>query len=97
MLVIGVKISDSTVVYRVIAGIDQDDPPRKIHDALKKATGGIDFSTVLCVEDDEVVLAAENEVDYDLTDSVEDEIDDEDLDSDIDLEDDLHEDAEDDE
>lgn len=89
MLVIGFRDGEN-FTYSHSIDMDPDvDSPRKIHDALKKAANGVDFSTIVCVIDEEVVGTFVDGEDYDLTEDEEEEelSDDED---DIDDDDDLH-------
>jgi hypothetical protein len=73
MLVIGFRDGEN-FTYSHTLDMDPDvDSPRKIHDALKKAANGIDFSTIVCVIDDEVVGTFVDGEDYDLTDEAEEE------------------------
>jgi|ERR1700722_2122134 len=97
MLVIGFRDGENFTFAHTIDMDPDVDSPRKIHDALKKAANGADFSTIVCVIDEEAVGIYVDGEDFDLTDEDEedDDIDDE---EDID-DDDLHgvEDDEDDE
>ena len=88
MLVIGFRDNDNFVAHHIL-DIDIDaDSPRKIHDMLKRTTGGGDFTSIVCISEEEVQAVYYNEEDYDLAeDAEEDEIDEEDIDNDDDLHD----------
>ena len=98
MLVIGHNAKENTSYSKqIICDLDIDSP-RKVHDLLKKATGGIDFTYITVVEDDTVVATFHDGEEFDLSETAEDDqssasLDDEDDDLD---DDDLHEDDEED-
>ena len=98
MLVIGHNSKENAAHSKQI-NCDLDiDSPRKVHDLLKKANGGIDFSYIICVEDDTVVATFHDGEDYDLSETAEDDQSSASLDDEDDSEDDddLHEDDEED-
>jgi len=74
MLVIGFRQEDNHTAHRSL-NIDTDLDPRKAHDALKKACGGAEFSTIMLIDDSEVAATYVEGEDYDLGDAVEDELD----------------------
>ena len=72
MLVIGFNSKDNSSFARNIAGIDLDiDSPRHIHDLLKAAANGTDFTHIVLVEEDTVIAEFSDEEDYDLTEPAE--------------------------
>lgn len=71
MLVIGTY--EGNVIYRDIDVDPDTDSPKKIHDTLKKMTGGKhNFSHILVVIDDIVDYHFEDGSDYDIDDDEED-------------------------
>lgn len=93
MLAIGFSADNN---YHFSAKLDYDpdvDPPRKLHDMLKKAAGknmpSDHFTKIVCFDDDGVEAEGyEIDVDYDVEEELEDELDDMEDETD---DDDLHE------
>lgn len=73
MLVIGFK-GDYTHSVRELDVDPSTDAPRKIHDALKKATKGQDYCLIVCIEDDKEVDSFADGEDYDLSEKPEDDV-----------------------
>jgi|SRR5271166_1645381 len=88
MLVIGFNAGENSHASRDLEVDPTTDSPRKIHDALKKATGGADYTLIVCVEDGAEVASYEDESDYDLSEAAPD---DSDADEDDENPDNLHE------
>lgn len=85
-------VDGQNLIFSHELDLDPDvDSPRKIHDALKKESKqSADFTSIVCVQDDEVIATYMDGDDYDLTDDEEEDSDDEDEDKEKDP-DDLHE------
>jgi hypothetical protein len=97
MLIIGHNSKENVPYSRQIVCDIDTDSPRKLHDMLKKATGGIDFTYISVVEDDTVIATYYDGEDFDLTETAEDDHSAASLDVGEDDDDDnLHEDDEDD-
>jgi hypothetical protein len=78
VLVIGFK-PDNSHASRELDVDPTIDSARKIHDLLKKATDGSDYSVIVCIEDDKEVASFVEYEDYDLSDDPEvDELDEDD-------------------
>jgi len=72
MLVLGFKDGENHTSHHIL-DVDPDiDSPQKIHDTLKKASNGMDFTTIVCISDEEVLAVYVNEEDYDLSEEPED-------------------------
>lgn len=67
MLVIGFRDIDNHSFSKELE-VETTDDPKKVHDLLKKEANGLDFSSILLIENDEVIASYVDTEDYDLSD-----------------------------